>query len=127
MDCGVAGPKRRMAEPLGTEAERSAGKDPSKVDRGSAYFCRLVAGQNRQAGLAEPAEVQVAYAIGRSQAVSTMVNTFGIGNPKGAAEYLRTLDFRPAAAIEILNLLRPIYRRTTNCGHFGRPSLLWEE
>jgi S-adenosylmethionine synthetase len=129
-DCGVTG-RKIIVDTYGGAARHGggafSGKDPSKVDRSGAYFCRFVARQIVKAGLAERAEVQVAYAIGRSQAVSTMVNTFGTGNPKGAAEYLRTFDFRPAAAIETLNLLRPIYRQTTNYGHFGRPGLPWEE
>ena len=56
-----------------------------------------------------------------------MVNTFGTGNECAAAEYAKTFDFRPAAMIERLNLLRPIYRQTTNYGHFGRPGLPWED
>ena len=55
-----------------------------------------------------------------------MVNTFGTGDERAAAEYAKTFDFRPAAMIEQLNLLRPIYRQTTNYGHFGRPGLPWE-
>jgi S-adenosylmethionine synthetase len=103
-----------------------SGKDPSKVDRSGAYFSRYVARQVVLAGLAHRAEVQVAYAIGVAQPVSVKVDTFGTGNPHAAAEFVRGFDFRPAAIIEQLNLLRPIYRQTTNYGHFGKPALPWE-
>jgi S-adenosylmethionine synthetase len=103
-----------------------SGKDPSKVDRSSAYFCRFVAKQVVASGLAKKAEIQVGYAIGMAQPVSVKVDTFGTGDEKAAAEFVRTFDFRPRAIIEKLNLLRPIYRNTTNYGHFGRPGLPWE-
>jgi S-adenosylmethionine synthetase len=104
-----------------------SGKDPSKVDRSSAYFCRYVARQVIGAGLARKAEVQVAYAIGMAKPVSVKVDTFGTGDDDKAAKYVMdTFDFRPRAIIETLNLLRPIYRQTTNYGHFGRPGLPWE-
>ena len=104
-----------------------SGKDPSKVDRSGAYFCRYVARQVVQAGLARRAEVQVAYAIGVAQPVSIKVETFGTGDPFRAAEFVRGFDFRPAAIIQQLDLLRPIYRLTTNYGHFGKPELPWEQ
>ncbi|HEX5521220.1 MAG TPA: methionine adenosyltransferase [Longimicrobiaceae bacterium] len=104
-----------------------SGKDPSKVDRSGAYFCRYVARQVVQQGLAERAEVQVAYAIGRARPVSVLVNTFGTGDERAAEQYVtENFDFRPAAIIERLDLLRPIYRGTTNYGHFGRAGLPWE-
>ena len=103
-----------------------SGKDPSKVDRSGAYFCRHVARQVIRQGLAKRAEVQVAYAIGVAQPVSVLVNTFGTGVERLAAEFVRSFDFRPAAIIERLDLLRPIYRQTTNYGHFGKPELPWE-
>ena len=103
-----------------------SGKDPSKVDRSGAYFCRYVARQVVLAGLARRAEVQVAYAIGVAQPISVKVDTFGTGNPHTAAEFVRGFDFRPAAIIRQLDLLRPIYRQTTNYGHFGKPGLPWE-
>ena len=103
-----------------------SGKDPSKVDRSGAYFCRHVARQVIRQGLAKRAEVQVAYAIGVAQPVSVLVNTFGTGDERLAAEFVRSFDFRPAAIIERLDLLRPIYRQTTNYGHFGKPELPWE-
>jgi len=70
---------------------------------------------------------QVAYAIGLANPVSVKVDTFGTGDAREAEEFVRTFDFRPAAMIERLNLLRPIYRQTTNYGHFGKPDLPWEE
>jgi S-adenosylmethionine synthetase len=105
-----------------------SGKDPSKVDRSSAYFCRFVARQVVSAGLAKKAEIQVGYAIGMAKPVSVKVDTFGTGDERAAAEYvMHTFDFRPRAIIDQLNLLRPIYRQTTNYGHFGRTGLPWEE
>jgi S-adenosylmethionine synthetase len=104
-----------------------SGKDPSKVDRSSAYFCRYVAKQVVASGLAKKAEIQVGYAIGMAKPVSVKVETFGTGDERAAAEFVaNAFDFRPRAIIERLDLLRPIYRSTTNYGHFGRPGLPWE-
>jgi len=104
-----------------------SGKDPSKVDRSSAYFCRYVAKQVVAAGFARRAEIQVGYAIGMAQPVSVKVDTFGTGDERAAAEFVKnSFDFRPRAIIDQLDLLRPIYRSTTNYGHFGRPGLPWE-
>ena len=104
-----------------------SGKDPSKVDRSSAYFCRFVAKQVVASGLAKRAEIQVGYAIGMAKPVSVKVDTFGTGDERAAAEFvMNAFDFRPRAIIERLDLLRPIYRSTTNYGHFGRPGLQWE-
>jgi S-adenosylmethionine synthetase len=104
-----------------------SGKDPSKVDRSGAYFCRYVARQVVKEGIAKRAEVQVAYAIGMAEPVSVKVDTFGTGDPTRAAAFVRGgFDFRPRAVIERLDLLRPIYRGTTNYGHFGKPGLPWE-
>ena len=105
-----------------------SGKDPSKVDRSGAYFCRFVARQVVKAGLAKRAEVQVAYAIGVAQPVSVKVDTFGTGDERAAEKFVRdNFDFRPGAIIERLDLLRPIYRGTTNYGHFGKSELPWEQ
>jgi len=105
-----------------------SGKDPSKVDRSSAYFCRFVARQLVGSGIAKKAEIQVGYAIGMAKPVSVKVDTFGTGDERAAAEFvMNNFDFRPRAIIERLNLLRPIYRQTTNYGHFGRTGLPWEE
>ena len=104
-----------------------SGKDPSKVDRSSAYFCRYVAKQVVASGFAKKAEIQVGYAIGMAKPVSVKVDTFGTGDERAAAEFvMNTFDFRPRAIVEKLNLLRPIYRQTTNYGHFGRTGLPWE-
>ena len=104
-----------------------SGKDPSKVDRSSAYFCRYVAKQVVASGFAKRAEIQVGYAIGMAKPVSVKVDTFGTGDERAAEEFvMNAFDFRPRAIIEKLDLLRPIYRQTTNYGHFGRPGLPWE-
>jgi S-adenosylmethionine synthetase len=104
-----------------------SGKDPSKVDRSGAYFCRYVARQVVKEGLARKAEVQVAYAIGVAEPVSVKVETFGTGDETAAAAFVRkNFDFRPRSIIESLDLLRPIYRSTTNYGHFGKSGLPWE-
>ena len=104
-----------------------SGKDPSKVDRSGAYFCRHVARRIVQSGLAKRAEIQIAYAIGLSHPVSIRVETFDTGDARAAERFVeREFDFRPAAIIERLALLRPIYRQTTNYGHFGKPGLPWE-
>jgi S-adenosylmethionine synthetase len=104
-----------------------SGKDPSKVDRSGAYFCRFIARQLIKQKMARRAEIQISYAIGEPHPLSVKVDTFGTGDPEAAAEYVKSLDFRPAAIIERFKLLRPIYRQTTNYGHFGKPSLPWEE
>ncbi|HET9195454.1 MAG TPA: methionine adenosyltransferase [Vicinamibacterales bacterium] len=104
-----------------------SGKDPSKVDRSSAYFCRYVAKQVVAAGIAKKAEIQVGYAIGMAKPVSVKVDTFHTGDERAAAEFvMNAFDFRPRAIIEKLDLLRPIYRQSTNYGHFGRLGLPWE-
>src|SRR4029079_13807891 len=85
-----------------------SGKDPSKVDRSGAYFCRWVARQIVSQKLARRADVQVSYAIGQAKPVSVKVDTFGTGDTRAAEELVRRLDFRPAAIIERLRLLRPL-------------------
>jgi len=128
-DCGVTG-RKIIVDTYGGAAHHGggafSGKDPSKVDRSAAYFCRFVARQIVLHRLAYRAEIQVAYAIGIANPVSVKVDTFGTGDAREAEEFVRTFDFRPAAMIERLNLLRPIYRTTTNYGHFGKPGLPWE-
>jgi S-adenosylmethionine synthetase len=103
-----------------------SGKDGTKVDRSGAYFTRLVARSVVGAGLAARAEVQVAYAIGVAEPVSVRVDTFGTGDPVAAAHFARAFDYRPQAIIERLGLRQPIFRTTTNYGHFGRSGLPWE-
>ena len=129
-DCGVTG-RKIIVDSYGGMAPHGggafSGKDPSKVDRSGAYFCRFVARELVKSGLARKAQVQVAYAIGVAQPVSIKVETFGTGDDDAAVEFSKKFDFRPAAIIERLNLLRPIYRTTTNYGHFGRPGLPLEE
>ncbi|MBR7071490.1 MAG: methionine adenosyltransferase [Clostridia bacterium] len=100
-----------------------SGKDPTKVDRSAAYAARYVAKNIVAAGLAKKCEVQLAYAIGVAQPVSVMVDTFGTGvtsDEKIAKAVQTVFDLRPAAIIDQLQLRRPIYRKTTNYGHFGR-------
>jgi S-adenosylmethionine synthetase len=129
VDCGVTG-RKIIVDSYGGAGRHGggafSGKDPSKVDRSGAYFCRYVARQVVREGLARRAEVQVAYAIGVAQPVSIKVDTFGTGDARRAEAFVRGFDFRPAAIIERLDLLRPIYRQTTNYGHFGKPDLPWE-
>jgi len=104
-----------------------SGKDPSKVDRSSAYFCRYVAKQVVASGLAKKAEIQVGYAIGMAKPVSVKVDTFNTGDERAAAEFvMNAFDFRPRAIIDKLDLLRPIYRQSTNYGHFGCLGMPWE-
>jgi S-adenosylmethionine synthetase len=128
-DCGVTG-RKIIVDSYGGMGRHGggafSGKDPSKVDRSGAYFCRWVARQIVSGGLARRAEVQVSYAIGQAKPVSVKVDTFGTGDTEAAEELVRRLDFRPAAIIERLALLRPLYRQTTNYGHFGKPGLPWE-
>ncbi len=104
-----------------------SGKDPSKVDRSGAYFCRFIARQIVKQNLAHKAEIQVSYAIGMHHPISVKVETFGTGDARAAEEFVRKQDFRPASIIDRFKLLRPIYRQTTNYGHFGKPGLPWEE
>ena len=104
-----------------------SGKDPSKVDRSSAYFCRFVAKQIVAAGLARRVELQVGYAIGMAKPVGVKVDTFGTGDERAVAEFVtNNFDFRPRSIVDRLELLKPIYRSTTNYGHFGRLGLPWE-
>ena len=103
-----------------------SGKDPSKVDRSAAYFCRYVARQVVKEKLAEWVEIQVSYAIGETQPISVKVDTFGTGDETKVEEFVRDFDFGPKAIIEKLDLLRPIYASTVNYGHFGRPGFTWE-
>ena len=108
-----------------------SGKDPSKVDRSAAYMGRWVAKNVVAAGLAAKCEVQFAYAIGHPQPVSVHIDTFGTGTlPDDAilAAVLKVFSFKPADIVAQLNLLRPIYSKTTNYGHFGKndPDITWE-
>src|SRR2546427_5574730 len=109
-----------------------SGKDPSKVGRSAAYMGRYVAKDIVAAGPGSPGEVQFAYAIGHPDPVSVCVNTFGTGVVKDEdieRAVGEVFDFKPAAIIKQLNLLRPIYSKTTNYGHFGKsdPDITWEK
>ena len=108
-----------------------SGKDPTKVDRSAAYAARYVAKNIVAAGLADKCEVQVAYAIGVAKPVSIMVETFGtakIEEEKISALVSKHFDLRPAGIIEMLDLLKPHYKKTAAYGHFGRTDvdLPWE-
>ena len=109
-----------------------SGKDPSKVDRSAAYYGRYLAKNIVAAGIASRCQVQLAYAIGVAQPVSVLVQTFGTGavDDIRIGRYLRqSFDMRPAAIIEQLDLLRPIYKQTAAYGHFGRTgkAFTWEK
>ena len=109
-----------------------SGKDPSKVDRSAAYAMRWVAKNVVAAGFAKRCEVQIAYAIGKAQPVGLFVETFGTETvPVSRIQdaVLATFDLRPAAIIRDLDLLRPIYSKTSAYGHFGRelPEFWWEK
>src|SRR5664279_6381031 len=107
-----------------------SGKDPSKVDRSAAYMCRWVAKNIVASGLAEICELQVAYAIGYPEPVSIWVDSMGTGRVPDdliAGAVAKVFSFKPANIIKQLDLLRPIYRQTTNYGHFGKPDLSWEQ
>jgi S-adenosylmethionine synthetase len=108
-----------------------SGKDPTKVDRSAAYMARHIAKNIVAAGLAEKAEVQLAYAIGVAEPVSVLVDTFGTGKLSSAqlTELVRkNFSLTPKGIIESLNLRRPIYQKTAAYGHFGRtePEFTWE-
>ena len=109
-----------------------SGKDPSKVDRSAAYAARYVAKNVVAAGLARRCMVQVSYAIGVARPTSVMLTTYGTGSvPDAKIEelVLRHFDLRPKGIIQMLDLLRPIYRKTATYGHFGRalPEFTWEK
>ena len=110
-----------------------SGKDPSKVDRSAAYMGRWVAKNVVAAGLASKCEIQFAYAIGHPEPLSVHIDTFGTNTTdedKIERAVRSTFSFKPAAIIEQLDLLRPIYSKTTNYGHFGKvddPDITWEQ
>ncbi len=134
-DCGLTG-RKIIVDTYGGMARHGggafSGKDPSKVDRSAAYAARYVAKNVVAAGLADRAEVQVAYAIGVAHPVSIMVETFGtekIGRGQIEALVREHFDLRPGAFREYLNLHRPIYQKTAAYGHFGRDDhdFTWEK
>ncbi len=134
-DCGLTGRKIIMDTYGGFGYHGGgafSGKDPTKVDRSSCYMCRYIAKNIVAAGLAEKCEIQIAYTIGRAKPVSVMVGSYGTGvvsNAELTGIVLKEFDLRPTAIIERLDLLRPIYRKTSNYGHFGRelPEFTWEK
>ena len=105
-------------------------KDPSKVDRSAAYYCRYVAKNIVAHGLADKCEIQVAYAIGMNEPLSLYIDTFGTNHvtEEDITAYVnRNFDFKVSNIIDELDLKRPIYRQTTNFGHFGHPESSWEQ
>jgi S-adenosylmethionine synthetase len=134
-DCGLTG-RKIIVDSYGGFARHGggafSGKDPSKVDRSAAYAARYVAKNVVAAGLADRAEVQVAYAIGVARPVSIMIETFGtekIGRGRIAQLIDQFFDLRPGAFREELRLHRPIYQKTAAYGHFGRDDadFTWEQ
>ena len=133
-DCGLTG-RKLIVDTYGGWARHGggafSGKDPSKVDRSAAYAARYIAKNVVASGLADQAEVQLAYAIGVAEPVSLMVTTFGTGkisDDKIAQLVREHFPLKPADIINQLDLLRPIYRKTSVGGHFGRgdPDFSWE-
>lgn len=133
-DCGLTG-RKIIVDTYGGAAPHGggafSGKDPSKVDRSAAYATRYVAKNIVAAGLASQCQVQIAYAIGVAEPVSIMVDTYGSGtisDDKIEALIAEHFDLRPKGIVQMLDLLRPIYRNTAAYGHFGRTELefTWE-
>ena len=133
-DCGLTG-RKIIVDTYGGAATHGggafSGKDPSKVDRSAAYAGRYVAKNIVAAGLAKKALIQLSYAIGVAQPTSIMVSTEGTGvvSDERIAQAVREVfDLRPKGIVQMLDLLRPIYRKTAAYGHFGReePEFTWE-
>ena len=131
-DCGLTG-RKIIVDTYGGMARHGggafSGKDPSKVDRSAAYAARYVAKNVVAAGLAERCEVQVSYAIGVAKPTSVTVETFGtnkVPEAKIVAAVNKHFDLRPYGIVTMLDLLRPIYRKTASYGHFGRYEFSWE-
>jgi S-adenosylmethionine synthetase len=133
-DCGLTG-RKIIVDTYGGASRHGggafSGKDPSKVDRSAAYAARYVAKNVVAAGLAERCELQVSYAIGVAEPTSIAVETFGTARvPEERIEELvrRHFDLRPYGLVRMLDLVRPIYRKTASYGHFGReePEFTWE-
>jgi S-adenosylmethionine synthetase len=133
-DCGLTG-RKIIVDTYGGSARHGggafSGKDPSKVDRSAAYAGRYVAKNIVAAGLAERCEIQISYAIGVAEPTSITIETFGTGKipeDRIAALVREHFDLRPYSIIHMLDLVRPIYRKTAAYGHFGReePEFTWE-
>ncbi len=134
-DCGLTG-RKIIVDTYGGMARHGggafSGKDPSKVDRSAAYAGRYVAKNIVAAGLADKCEIQVSYAIGVAEPTSISVQTFGTGkiDDERIVELVRAhFNLKPKGLIDMLDLLRPIYRATAAYGHFGReePDFTWEK
>lgn len=134
-DCGLTG-RKIIVDTYGGMARHGggafSGKDPSKVDRSAAYAGRYVAKNIVAAGLAQRCEIQVSYAIGVAKPTSISINTFGtgtIGDEKLEAIVNEVFDLSPYGILSMLDLNRPIYRKTASYGHFGRtePEFSWEK
>ena len=134
-DCGLTG-RKIIVDTYGGQGSHGggcfSGKDPSKVDRSASYMGRHIAKNIVASGVAKKCEIQIAYAIGVAEPVSVMVDLMGTGViPKQRVEDIvkEVFDLRPAAIIEYLDLLRPIYRKTSAYGHFGRneDEFTWEK
>jgi S-adenosylmethionine synthetase len=134
-DCGLTG-RKIIVDTYGGAAPHGggafSGKDPSKVDRSAAYAGRYVAKNVVSAGLASKCLIQISYAIGVAKPTSVMVSTFGTGkisDEKIAQLVSEHFDLRPKGIVKMLNLLRPIYRKTAAYGHFGseEPEFTWEQ
>ena len=133
-DCGLTG-RKIIVDTYGGAAPHGggafSGKDPSKVDRSAAYGARYVAKNIVAAGLASKCLVQISYAIGVAKPTSVMVDSYGTGivsDEKLSELVAQEFDLRPRGIVEILDLLRPIYKKTAAYGHFGRdePEFTWE-
>jgi len=134
-DCGLTG-RKIIVDTYGGQGSHGggcfSGKDPSKVDRSASYMGRHIAKNIVAAGVAKKCEIQIAYAIGVAQPVSIMVDLMGTGvipKPRVREIISEVFDLRPAAIIEYLDLLQPIYKNTAAYGHFGRnePGFTWEK
>lgn len=132
-DCGLTG-RKIIVDTYGGWGRHGggafSGKDPSKVDRSAAYMCRWVAKNVVASKLADICELQVAYAIGYPDPVSVWVDTMGTGKVPDeviSKAVSQVFSFKPADIVRQLDLLRPIYRQTTNYGHFGKADLPWEQ
>ncbi|QJC33623.1 methionine adenosyltransferase [Enterobacteriaceae endosymbiont of Donacia provostii] len=132
-DCGLTG-RKIIVDTYGGMARHGggsfSGKDPSKIDRSAAYVARYLAKNIVASKLASHCEIQIAYIIGIAKPISIMVNTFGTSkvSDKNIMLFIKeNFDLRPFNLIKMLNLLKPIYKKTASYGHFGRNIFTWEQ
>ncbi|QJC37668.1 methionine adenosyltransferase [Enterobacteriaceae endosymbiont of Donacia bicoloricornis] len=132
-DCGLTG-RKIIVDTYGGMARHGggafSGKDPSKVDRSAAYAARYIAKNIVASSLASRCEIQISYIIGIAKPISIMINTFGTGkvSDKKITAFIKTIfDLRPFHLIKMLDLLKPIYKKTASYGHFGRNIFSWEK